>query len=171
MKTNPFAQISSDTGTFASDGKKFDSSHDRSQPLEAPIGVGNLIPGWDEAVLTMTKGEKAKLFVGYQVKSFLPSLSVCHLRTHPPTQAAYGEQGHPGGIPPKSDLIFELELLDFKKSNRVPVEDVVPIKPIEELVVAEKGVNWKKVIVKEGDGVTFPTKGDKISMQCKYYQY
>ncbi|KAJ3036321.1 hypothetical protein HK097_003875 [Rhizophlyctis rosea] len=133
------------TGTFAKDGKKFDSSLDRGQPLEAPIGVGNLIRGWDEAVLTMTKGEKAKLLVDYT--------------------AAYGEQGHPGGIPPKSDLIFELELVDFKKSNRVEVEEVVPIIPIEDQVVAAEGNNWKKVIVKEGDGVSFPSKGDKIVMQ------
>ncbi|EGF84440.1 hypothetical protein BATDEDRAFT_22495 [Batrachochytrium dendrobatidis JAM81] len=78
------------TGTFT-DGKKFDSSVDRGQPFVTKIGVGQVIKGWDEGVPQMSVGEKAKLIITYDY--------------------AYGERGHPGGIPPKSDLIFEVELI------------------------------------------------------------
>ncbi|KAI8928799.1 hypothetical protein BC831DRAFT_446614 [Entophlyctis helioformis] len=77
-------------GTFT-DGKKFDSSVDRGQPFVTRIGVGQVIRGWDEGVPLMSLGEKAKLFISYDF--------------------AYGERGHPAGIPPKADLIFEVELL------------------------------------------------------------
>jgi FKBP-type peptidyl-prolyl cis-trans isomerase len=81
------------TGTFL-DGKKFDSSYDRNQPLELPIGVGRVIKGWDEGIMLLNKGSKAKLIIPYQL--------------------GYGEQGYPGVIPPKSWLIFDVELLDIK---------------------------------------------------------
>lgn len=81
------------TGTFI-DGKKFDSSYDRNQPLEIPIGVGRVIRGWDEGIMLLKKGSKAKLIIPYQL--------------------GYGEQGYPGVIPPKSWLIFDVELLDIK---------------------------------------------------------
>lgn len=81
------------TGMFL-DGKKFDSSYDRNQPLELPIGVGRVIKGWDEGIMMLKKGSKAKLIIPYQL--------------------GYGEQGYPGVIPPKSWLIFDVELLDIK---------------------------------------------------------
>ncbi|KAH6565843.1 hypothetical protein BASA50_000065 [Batrachochytrium salamandrivorans] len=77
-------------GTFTN-GKKFDSSLDRGQPFVTKIGVGQVIKGWDDGVPLMSLGEKAKLFITYD--------------------CAYGEAGHPAGIPPKSDLVFEVELL------------------------------------------------------------
>jgi peptidylprolyl isomerase len=81
------------TGTFF-DGKKFDSSYDRNQPIEIPIGVGRVIKGWDEGIMLLKKGSKAKLIIPYYL--------------------GYGEQGYPGVIPPKSWLIFDVELLDIK---------------------------------------------------------
>ncbi|KAJ3179728.1 FK506 binding protein proline rotamase rapamycin-binding protein [Gaertneriomyces sp. JEL0708] len=78
-------------GTFTKDGKKFDSSLDRGQPFVTKIGVGQVIKGWDEGVPQMSLNEKAKLFISYDY--------------------AYGERGHPAGIPPKADLTFEVELL------------------------------------------------------------
>jgi cyclophilin family peptidyl-prolyl cis-trans isomerase len=81
------------TGTFW-DGKKFDSSKDRGTPFEFPVGKGRVIAGWDEGFGLLKVGSKGKLIIPY----FL----------------AYGEQGHPGGIPPKSDMIFEVELLGIK---------------------------------------------------------
>ena len=81
------------TGTLL-DGKKFDSSYDRHQPLEIPIGVGKVIKGWDEGIMMLKKGSKAKLII--------------------PSSLGYGEQGYPGVIPPKSWLIFDVELLDIK---------------------------------------------------------
>ncbi|MEH6576456.1 MAG: FKBP-type peptidyl-prolyl cis-trans isomerase [Amphritea sp.] len=77
-------------GTFP-DGKVFDSSYDRGQPAEFP--VGGVIAGWTEALQMMTKGAKWRLTVPYQL--------------------AYGEQGSPGGIPPFATLVFDVELLEI----------------------------------------------------------
>ncbi|MCG8572385.1 MAG: FKBP-type peptidyl-prolyl cis-trans isomerase [Spirochaetes bacterium] len=76
------------------DGSEFDSSYQRNQPFETQIGVGRVIAGWDEAFLGMKKGEKRVLIIPYQL--------------------GYGEQGYPPVIPPKTTLIFEVELLDIK---------------------------------------------------------
>jgi FKBP-type peptidyl-prolyl cis-trans isomerase FklB len=75
-------------GTFIN-GDIFDSSVDRGQPAEFPIG--GVIPGWTEALQLMTEGSKWRLYVPY------------HL--------AYGEQGSQGAIPPYSTLVFDVELL------------------------------------------------------------
>lgn len=81
------------TGTLTN-GEKFDSSVDRGQPAEFP--VGGVIPGWTEALQLMKVGGKAKLFI--------------------PPELAYGPSGRPG-IPPNSVLIFEVELLDIVKQD------------------------------------------------------
>jgi peptidylprolyl isomerase len=82
------------TGWFTS-GDKFDSSVDRGQPLAFPLGQGQVIPGWDEALALMSTGEKRRLII--------------------PPHLAYGERGHPGGIPPNATLIFDVELLGIGK--------------------------------------------------------
>ena len=74
-------------------GKKFDSSHDRGQPINFPLGEGRVIKGWDEAISLMSKGEKRTLII--------------------PPNLGYGERAT-GPIPPNSTLIFEVELVDFK---------------------------------------------------------
>ncbi len=76
-------------------GEQFDSSYDRGQPAEFP--VGGVIPGWTEALQLMKVGGKAKLFI--------------------PPELAYGPSGRPG-IPPNSVLVFEVELVDIVKQDK-----------------------------------------------------
>ena len=73
------------------DGRVFDSSVRRGEP--ATFAVGQVIEGWNEALVTMSKGEKRTLII--------------------PPELGYGKQGYPGVIPPNSYLVFDVELLDF----------------------------------------------------------
>ncbi|MBI3890557.1 MAG: FKBP-type peptidyl-prolyl cis-trans isomerase [Candidatus Wallbacteria bacterium] len=79
---------------YLTNGKKFDSSVDRKIPFQFVIGEGQVIAGWDEGVLTMQTGGKRKLII--------------------PSELAYGDRGFGDVIPPRSTLIFEVELLGVK---------------------------------------------------------
>jgi peptidylprolyl isomerase len=72
-------------------GKKFDSSVDQGKALAIPIGVGRVIKGWDEGVISMKVGGKRTLYI--------------------PSYLGYGPRGAGGDIPPNADLIFDVELV------------------------------------------------------------
>ncbi len=92
---------------WLTDGKKFDSSRDTmpngrpKTPLAFPLGVRRVIVGWDLGFEGMRVGGQRRLFIPYQL--------------------AYGEAGRPPGIPPKSTLIFDIELM--------AVADTLPTAP------------------------------------------
>jgi FKBP-type peptidyl-prolyl cis-trans isomerase len=72
-------------------GQVFDSSYTRGQPFVTQIGVGRVIPGWDQGIIGLKVGGKRHLVI--------------------PSNLAYGKNGVPGAIPPDSTLIFDVELV------------------------------------------------------------
>jgi FKBP-type peptidyl-prolyl cis-trans isomerase FkpA len=78
---------------WLTDGSKFDSSKDRDQPFQFPLGGGRVIRGWDEGVQGMKIGGTRKLTI--------------------PPQLGYGATGAGGVIPPNATLVFEVELLSI----------------------------------------------------------
>ena len=79
---------------YLTNDQKFDSSYDRNQPIEFPIGTGRVIKGWDEGIMLLNVGAKAKLII--------------------PPDLGYGARGAGGVIPPNATLIFDVELLEIK---------------------------------------------------------
>ena len=82
------------TGTLT-DGKKFDSSRDRSEPFDVTLGQRRVIAGWEMGLVGMKVGEKRRLTI--------------------PPDLGYGAKGAGGVIPPNATLIFEVELLAIRR--------------------------------------------------------
>ncbi|MEO6904503.1 MAG: FKBP-type peptidyl-prolyl cis-trans isomerase [Bacteroidia bacterium] len=78
---------------YLTDGKMFDSSVERGEPIEFPLGQGMVIPGWEEGIALMHPGDKFRLIIPYTL--------------------AYGEAGREPIIPAKADLIFDVELISI----------------------------------------------------------
>jgi FKBP-type peptidyl-prolyl cis-trans isomerase len=74
------------------DGTVFDSSYKRNEPIDFPLGVGQVIPGWDEGIGLLNVGDKARLVI--------------------PSHLGYGSRGAGGVIPPDANLIFDVELVN-----------------------------------------------------------
>ena len=79
------------------DGTEFDSSFKRNQPIDIPIGVGQVIKGWDEGIMLLKEGEAATLLI--------------------PSDLGYGSAGAGGVIPPNAWLIFDVELVKVKSNS------------------------------------------------------
>lgn len=77
------------------DGTEFDSSYGRDEPFGFPVGVGYVIPGWDEGLLGMRVGGRRRLVV--------------------PPDLGYGERGAGALVPPNATLTFDIELLEISE--------------------------------------------------------
>jgi len=110
---------------FFEDGRLFDSSYERGNPIELVVGKGMVIPGWDESLQLLSVGDKAQVLIPYNL--------------------AYGEEGR-GPIPGKSNLVFDMEIIDAVK-----VEDPKPF-VIDGLPVQETESGLKLIIVEQGTG-------------------
>ena len=120
-------------GTF-DDGNEFDSSYRREKPFTFELGRNRVIKCWDSAFLHLSKGMKARL--------------------HCPAEYAYGSGGAGRIIPPDSDLIFEVELVDIN-----PVEESATRK-------ADDDVSKSRSRRRKPSWRDLPPEGDESSHQC-----
>jgi FKBP-type peptidyl-prolyl cis-trans isomerase len=79
---------------YLMDGRTFDSSIERGEPISFPLGQNMVIKGWEEGIALMKVGEKMRLII--------------------PSELGYGDRGAGGVIPPNATLIFDVELVNVK---------------------------------------------------------
>jgi FK506-binding protein 4/5 len=131
------------TGTLL-DGTQFDSSRDRNEPFKFKLGAGQVIKGWDKAVATMKRGERARVTIS--------------------SEYGYGKAGSPPKIPGDSTLVFDIELISWKDFEDISKDGNVLKK------VLHGGSGWEKpkedsevtvnYTLKTPDGQILETKTD-----------
>ncbi len=144
------------TGTLLN-GEKFDSSLDRGEPIEFPLGQGKVIPGWDEGIALLNEGTEATLLI--------------------PSYLAYGERGSRGGIPPNSILRFDITLVDVVNQAEKQAAEQAKNEAYRKnetaernKYIAENGITTKPtasglyvIITEEGTGRK-PKKGERVKV-------
>jgi peptidylprolyl isomerase len=118
------------------DGTEFDNSYDRGEPFTFPLGMGKVIPGWDEGIALMQVGGKAEFII--------------------PSELGYGENGAGGMIPPNATLTFEVELVGILPGGPEAPEDVDE----EDYVTTESGLKFSDLTIGEG---TSPEAGQRVT--------
>ncbi|MCL4868320.1 MAG: FKBP-type peptidyl-prolyl cis-trans isomerase [Anaerolineae bacterium] len=118
---------------YLDDGTEFDNSYFRNQPAVFAVGRGMVIPGWEQAVLKMNLGERAKVTI--------------------PPEMAFGPEGVPGIIPPNAPLIMEIELLFIKPGSPELPAATNPA----DFVTTDSGLQYVDLVV--GDGPLPETNG------------
>ena len=124
------------------DGTVFDSSVERNQPFEFPVGKGRVIKGWDEGFSLLQVGDKATLII--------------------PSHLGYGERGAPPKIPANATLVFDVELMDVKERVVPKAFDIAG----KETKTTETGLQY--IMVQEGTG-TMPAVGQQVLVHYTGY--
>jgi peptidylprolyl isomerase len=126
---------------FFDDMSVFDSSVERKEPVELILGRSMVIKGWEEGLTYLRQGDKARLWVPYEL--------------------AYGEPGR-GPIPPRTDLIFDIEILEAESMRKV--------EPFQtngkDTLITESGLQY--IIVNGGRG-DYPTEGSVVTVHYTGY--
>jgi peptidylprolyl isomerase len=129
-EAEPGARVSVHYTGMLDDGTVFDSSYDRGDPISFVLGIGQVIPGWDEGIDLMAAGGKGRLII--------------------PPELAYGSAGAGGVIPPDATLTFDVELVDVQDgppgSPEAPQEIAA-----EQFTQTESGLRYYDIVEGEGD--------------------
>ncbi len=131
------------TGYFADGLEIFDSSYERDEPISFIIGHGMVIPAWEEVLKFFRVGDKARIWVPYKM--------------------AYGEEGR-GPIPPRTDLVFDMEILD---AGVVEIPQMWLVED-KDTLVTESGL--QVIVVEEGAGEQ-PLRGNVLKVHYSGYLF
>lgn len=110
------------------DSSVFDNSFERGEPITFQVGIGQVIPGWDQGIAQLSKGAKAIITI--------------------PAEMAYGAMERPG-IPANSTLVFEVEIIDIQDGPQPIAHEVHNVEGIEPIVTP---TGLKVYVVEEGTG-------------------
>jgi peptidylprolyl isomerase len=127
------------TGTLE-DGTKFDSSYDRGEPIQFPLGKGQVIKGWDEGIALLNVGSKARLII--------------------PPELGYGAQGAGNVIPPNATLIFEVELVSVQPPPPPPPDAPTSVDAAS-YTTTDSGLKYYDLV--EGSGAS-PETGQTVNV-------